>query len=98
MLGYDVSPSTFLKYYQMSKLTSYECMKRAPYISTNNEYVSSRYLQSMIRSDARKTLGLHKEAHSVAGMVGSLGCMHIGWMNCPVAGRDNMKEKRANLL
>ncbi|KAI2509348.1 Plant transposon protein [Fragilaria crotonensis] len=54
-------------------------------IVATDDNLQSVYGRQMTRSDARRLSALHEACHGVAGMVGSLDCMHVGWKNCPVA-------------
>ena len=84
-LAYGCSPSAFIDYFQMSETSARRSMiKFARIVSTDDE-LQSVYGRQMTRSDARRLSALHEACHGVAGMVGSLDCMHVGWKNCPVA-------------
>lgn len=52
-----------------------------------------------IRSDTKKTVGMHKEIHRIDGMLGSLDMTKVVWENCPKAlkGQCQGKEKVATI-
>ena len=99
-IAYGMLPSAFLDYFQMGETTARECIKRVAFGISNNAYLRSKYLRSMTRSDARKASALHLATHGVAGMIGSMDCMHVGWKNCPVAwqGQYEGKEGKPTLV
>ena len=84
-LAYGVSPSAFQDYFQMGETTGRMCMKRLARVLASSDELTSVFLRSMSRADAKRITQLHLEKHGVDGMIGSLDCMHIGWKNCPVA-------------
>jgi len=43
------------------------------------------YFGGMTPADARIVERYHHDVHGVAGMIGSLDCLHFVWGNCPVA-------------
>lgn len=84
MLAYGTSGSAFVDYFQMGKTTAQLCyMSLVRVVSNPDGELSSVYLRNMTRSDARKASALHNEMHGVAGMIGSLDCMHVVWRCCP---------------
>ena len=85
LLCYGVSPSAFQDYFQMGISTAHECLKKFCSIIASNETLTLDYRRRMNRADARRLSELHELKHGVAGMVGSLDCMHVFWKQCPVA-------------
>jgi Plant transposon protein len=100
MLAFAVSPSALWHYYQMGETTARLAMKKLMHIIANSPDLRERFFRTMTRSDAMKTLDLHYRKHGVAGMVGSLDCMHLAWKNCPIAwqGSHKGKERKPTLV
>jgi hypothetical protein len=94
LLAYGCSPTTFQAYYQMGVTTAQLCLKNFCKSLVQDLELRSTYLREMTRADARRVSAMHHMQHGVAGMVGSLDCMHVGWKNCPVAwqGQEHGKE------
>ena len=84
-MAYGVSPSAFMDYFQMGETTGRECVKRLARVVANHQDFTDKYRRAMKRTDARKLSDLHRRFHGVAGMIGSLDCMHVGWRLCLVA-------------
>jgi Plant transposon protein len=99
-LAFAVSPSALWHYYQMGETTAREAMKRLAHVVANSPDLCERFFRTMTQSDAMKTSDLHYRKHGVAGMVGSIDCMHLAWKNCPIAwqGSHKGKEKKPTLV
>jgi Plant transposon protein len=94
-LAFGVSPSAFQDYFQMGYTTGRQCIIRFCQIISQSEEIKSIYYRMMNRFDAMRVSKLHEKIHGVAGMIGCLDCMHVGWRNCPIAwqGQFQGKEK-----
>ena len=80
LVAYGCSPSAFLSYFQMSETTARKCYLKYCRIVSSDDDLQSVYGRSMTRSDARRVSALHQGRHGIAGMIGSLDCMHVRWM------------------
>lgn len=97
-LAYGVPPHTFTDYFQMSKTMARDCC--LTFDRTINSLYLYEYLRKPTTSDLKSIVKLHKEAHGVDGMFGSLDCSHTWWKNCPKAwqGSYKGKEKRPTIV
>ena len=93
LVAYGCSPSAFQDYFQMSISTARMCFLKFCRIVSKDETLRSVFARPMTRSDARRVCAIHEEQHGVAGMVGSLDCMHVFWKNCPVAWQGQQTGK-----
>ena len=84
-VAFGSSPSAFLDYFQMSENSARRSLIKVSMIVATDEELQSVYGRHMTRSDAMRLSALHEACHGVAGMIGLLDCMHVGWKNCPVA-------------
>jgi len=85
LVAYGVSPSAFQDYFQMGLSTAHECLKRFSFVMARDEDNLLLFQRQMTRADAKKASDVHQYHHGVAGQIGSLDCMHVGWRLCPVA-------------
>ena len=92
-LAFGVAPHAFCDYFQMSKTLA--CEAYLLFTKYINEIFKGKYLRLPTKSDAGNILRLHESVHGIAGMMGSLDCMHVLWKNCPKAyqGAFQGKEK-----
>lgn len=95
-LAYGCSPSAFMDYFQMSKTSARRSLIKFSTIVSTKDELQSVYGRQMTRSDARRLSALHEACHGVAGMVGSLDCMHVGWKTVQGHGRERTRESWAN--
>jgi hypothetical protein len=97
-LGYGVSSSSEIPYFQMCETTIRDSIKAFARCMID-EY-STYYLRQPSKDDAKRVLRLHEEKHGAPGMFGSLDCMHVGWKNCPIAhqGQYSGKNKKPTLV
>jgi len=93
VIAYGCSPSAFIDYLQMSISTARTSVLKFAAIVSNNETLCSIFLRKMTRADAQRVSRMHQEQHGVAGMIGSLDCMHVCWKNCPVAWQGSQSGK-----
>ena len=49
---------------------------------STNETLQAQFLCTISCQDAVHILEMHEENHSVAGILGSLDCMHERWKKC----------------
>ena len=61
-------------------------------MATSPRY-SEFYLQAPTKSDAQRIVRLHKDEHSIDGILGSLDITKIHWANCLVAWKGQFKGK-----
>ena len=99
-LAYGVSSSAFQDYFQMSESTGQKCIKRFTMAIAQDQDLKAHYLRPLNRVDARRVVQHHLDQHGVAGMIGSLDCMHLVWRTCPMAwhGQFKGKEKVATVV
>jgi Plant transposon protein len=62
-----------------------DCMKKFCHLVRKSPELNARFLRKMTRANAKRVSDLHLELYGVAGMAGSLDCMHAFWKNCPMA-------------
>ncbi|KAI2503188.1 Ribosomal protein-like protein [Fragilaria crotonensis] len=93
LIGFGCSPSAFQDYFQMSVTTARLCLLKFCRIISTDESLRSVFARVMTRADARRVCAIHEENHGVAGMIGSLDCMHVFWKNCPVAWQGSQTGK-----
>jgi len=84
-LCFGISPSAFQDYFQMGETTGWIAMKKVAKIIANDPELCQEFNRDMTLADTMKASALHEDKHGIAGMVGNLDCMHVGWKNCPVA-------------
>ncbi|MGH7954363.1 MAG: hypothetical protein ACREOZ_00205 [Gloeomargaritales cyanobacterium] len=94
-LAYGTSHNSFVDYFQMGESTACLCAKKVARGIVNHIDLEAKYNRAMTKEDARRLSHLHHDVHGVAGMIGSLDCMHVSWKNCPVAyhGQYQGKER-----
>ena len=93
LVAYGCSASAFQDYFQMSITTARLCLLKFCRIVSTDPSLRSVFARAMTRSDARRVAAIHREIHGIAGMVGSLDCMHVFWKNCPVAWQGSQTGK-----
>ena len=100
LVAYSCSPSAFQDYFQMSLTTARKCFLKLSRIVSRDEELRSIFARPMTRADARRVAAIHEERHGIAGMIGSLDCMHVVWKNCPVAWQSSQqgKSKKATIV
>ncbi|XP_057770653.1 uncharacterized protein LOC130990438 [Salvia miltiorrhiza] len=78
------SPSDSLDdYMRMGESTALECLHE--FCRNVIAVYGDRYLRTPNAVDTQCLLQMHEERHGFPGMLGSHGCMHWEWINCPVA-------------
>jgi Plant transposon protein len=92
LLAYGCSASAFTDYFQMGETTARECLLRLTCILSSHPDVTSVYLRSMTRAYTRRVSAINQEQHGIAGMIGSLDCMHVSWKSCPVAWQGHSRQ------
>jgi len=85
-LAYGVPPHTFIDYFQMSRQYSRECCKE--FDKAMRTIYMTEFLRLPTATDLKNIVKLHKAAHSIDGMIGSLDCTHTFWKNCPKAWQE----------
>jgi hypothetical protein len=77
----------------MSRQYSRECCKEF------DKAMRTIYMKDFLRlptaTDLKNIVKLHKAAHGVDGMIGSLDCTHTFWKNCPKAWQGSYKGKES---
>jgi hypothetical protein len=84
MLAFGVSASAFVDYFQMGVITCRLCFQKLCE-RISEKVFCSKYLRVMNPGNAHRVTELHLNQHGVDGMLGSLDCMHVRWINFPVA-------------
>jgi len=83
--AYGVAANAFHNYFQMGESMARKCCECFNEALSNCNELTNIYLRKMTKHDVQRIVQLHKMAHGVAGMLGSLDCMHVIWKNCPIA-------------
>ena len=97
-LAFGVPVNAFLDYFQLSPTLAKLCYEifvlHIPLLWSN------KYLAAPTKKQVGEIVALHKAAHGVPGMLGSLDCMHTYWDKCPKAyhGAFKGKEKRPSIV
>jgi hypothetical protein len=90
-LAYGVPPHTFIDYFQMSRQYARE------YCKEFDKAMRTIYMKEFLRlppaTDLKNIVKLHKSAHGVHVMIGSLDCTQTFWKNCPKAWQGYYKGK-----
>jgi hypothetical protein len=82
MLAYGVGADVVDDYIRIGESTAIESMRR--FVQAVIDVFGNEYLRKPIAADISRLL-LIGESHGFRGMLGSIGCMHWKWKNCPVA-------------
>ena len=90
-LCYGVAAHCFMDYFQMSKSLARDCCLNFD-IAMRTIY-QQEYLRLPTANDMKRITTLHRIAHGVDGMFGSLDCSHTFWKNCPKAWQGSYKGK-----
>jgi hypothetical protein len=91
-LAYGVPPHTFIDYFQMSPQYARECCKE--FDKAMRTIYMNEFLRLPTATDLKNIVKLHKAAHGVDGMIGSLDCTHTrSGRTVPRLGKDRTKEK-----
>jgi Plant transposon protein len=93
LLGYGVSPSAFMDYFQMSEKTGRYCLRIFCRVVAHHPSLRQNYLRAMSKSDAMVVSNMHFHEFGVRGCIGALDCMHVWWKNCPVAWKGQYEGK-----
>ncbi len=82
-------------YIQMSITTARMCHLKFCRIVSTDVQLQSVFARPVLSSDARRVSAIHEEQHVVAGMVGSLDCVHVFRKNCPVAWQGRLSNGKS---
>jgi len=83
MAAYGESFVAWKDYFQLGDSTARECFLKLMRELVLNPEISSEFLRSMTKHDARVIEQRHYDVHGVHGMLGSLDVNQILWGNCP---------------
>jgi Plant transposon protein len=89
-MAYGTASHAFCDYFQMSKPLAVRCCDE--YACIIKDLYSPEYLRVPDENDLIRMCKLHRAAHGVNGMMGSLDCMHTHWKNCPKAWQASYKS------
>jgi Plant transposon protein len=91
-LAFGGATHQFCLYYQMSKtLAATSC---SMFHKTFLHLYRKKYLKKPSKEDIYRISSLHEQIHGVAGMFGSLDCMHTKWKNCPTGWQGSFKGQK----
>ena len=90
-LAYGVPAHAFRDYFQMSQTLARECCFK--FDQTIHKLYEHEYLRLPTPADLKAITKLHKMAHEVDGMFGSLDCCHTFWKNCPMGWQGSFQGK-----
>jgi hypothetical protein len=90
-LSYGVATHCFCDYFQMSKQFARDACKQ--FDAAVATVYQDEFLRLPTAEDIKDIYTLHKHAHKVNGMFGSLDCSHTYWKNCPTAWQGSYKGK-----
>jgi hypothetical protein len=93
MLCYGVSINAFKDYFQMHELMGSLCLSKLCVGMVTSPWYSDLYLWALTKSDARQIVWLHKDTHSIDGMLESLDVTKINWGNCRAAWKGQFEGK-----
>ncbi|CDP06307.1 unnamed protein product [Coffea canephora] len=82
-LAYGAPADQLDEYIRMGETTAIECLSQ--FCRCVIDIYGAQYLRRPNANDIERLLNLHFERHGFPGMLGSIGCMHWQWRNCPVA-------------
>ena len=82
MLAYGVSGDLIDEYLRMSETTCLDSMYK--FCKAVIAVFGEVYLRQPTAADTAQLLSIN-EARGFPGMIGSIGCMHWEWKNCPFA-------------
>eukprot|EP00804_Cyclotella_cryptica_P030944 CCRYP_019607-RA/>CCRYP_019607-RA protein AED:0.19 eAED:-0.03 QI:0/0/0/1/0/0/2/0/206 len=99
MICYGVSGNAFLDYHQFGETTSRRCVHHLVRGLVTCPALAEVYLRKPTKADALNITTLHKKAHKMPGMLGSLDVTKVHWKNCPTAlkGQFQCQEKCATI-
>lgn len=81
------------EYVKLSESSAIKSLKR--FCSAIIEIFSTQYLRAPTSSDIARLLYIG-EQHGFPGMLGSLGCMHWKWQNCPTGWSSSRSGRSGN--
>ncbi|XP_076946473.1 uncharacterized protein LOC143617995 [Bidens hawaiensis] len=84
-LAYGVGSDMWDEYLQMAKKTGRDSLNH--FCKGVITLYNRRYLCKLTMYDIQRIYEVHSERHGFPGMLGSLDCMHVGWIMCPIAWR-----------
>nr|GEV41239.1 hypothetical protein [Tanacetum cinerariifolium] len=82
-LAYDTSPDALDEYLQMRKHCACDCIDF--FTMCIIDLFTAEFLRKPDVNDVQKLYDAHKRIHGLQGMLGSIDCMHLEWINCPKA-------------
>eukprot|EP00804_Cyclotella_cryptica_P015099 CCRYP_000680-RA/>CCRYP_000680-RA protein AED:0.00 eAED:0.00 QI:23/-1/1/1/-1/1/1/26/445 len=99
MICYGISGNAFLDYHQFRETTSRRCVHHLVTSLVTCPALAEVYLRIPTKADAVKVTTMHKNAHKMPGMLGSLDVTKVHWKKCPTAlkGQFQGREKCATI-
>lgn len=92
MIAFGCAGTCIRDYTQMGLTTQRESLKEFFKAILGDDELRTTYLRTPSPADARRLSRFHKQKHGVAGMLGSLDCLHVYWKNCPVGLQGHFKK------
>lgn len=86
VLAYGLPIDMVDEYIQIGQTTTRDCLSR--FCRAIISCFSERYLRITNQADMASLLSVNAD-RGFPGMLGSIGCMHWEWRNCPTAWRGN---------